>query len=112
MVNSLSLELKLNELSDLINRISVEELNMRDYAENFNKLENTTMQRYAEWVVSPNSNAIQGLLDRINNIVAGSSDLDNLGKKSLLVQTANYLDVSWITIFYCLSQLLNLRARN
>lgn len=94
MVDSLSLELRLNEVADLLSRISSEELNMRDYAENYNKLDPLTIRRYAEWTISPHSAAIQGMLDRLHTTVVGSYDLEYIGKKSLFGQLGAYLQVS------------------
>lgn len=101
VVDSLSLELRLNDLADLINRISSEELNMRDYAENYDKLDRLTIRRYAEWTISPHSNAIQGMLDRMHTMVVGAADLEFIGKKSLLGQLAAYLQVrKWVRSFH------------
>lgn len=99
VVDSLSLELRLNELADLINRISSEELNMRDYAESYDKLDPMTIRRYAEWTISPHSNAIQGMLDRMHTIFVGSTDLQFIGKKSLLGQLAAYLQVGHLSSY-------------
>lgn len=94
MVDSVALDITLNELSSLINRISAETNRMRGYSKHYKTLDMSTLQKFAESTVSPSSNAIQGLLDRINILVVGSSDQDNLGKKSLLVETADYLKVT------------------
>ncbi|GAB0095756.1 hypothetical protein DMENIID0001_111770 [Sergentomyia squamirostris] len=94
--NNFKLELSLHELSDLMNMISLEEQNMRQYADHVDKLETTTLLRYTESIVSPNSNSVQGWLDRIHRIVMGSTDLKAIGKAGLLQMMSHYLKVMHI----------------
>lgn len=93
-MDSLSLDSRLNELSGLINRISVEEINWRSYAENHDHLDRKTLQNFAEWTISPHSQAVQGMLDQMHTLMVGHPNLDYLGKGSLLMQLALYLQVS------------------
>lgn len=83
---------------------------MRDYAETHDKLDQSTIIRFAEWTISPHSNAIQGMLNQLHTIVVGSSDLGYLGKRSLFTELASYLQVghSIIQISESVSQLVRL----
>lgn len=87
---------QLHELTDLIYRISAQAINIRSAAENSKELHRDTLKRLAEWNTSPNTNAIQSLLDRIHFLIAGSSDTQILrGRKSLLEQVADFLRDNW-----------------
>ena len=94
MVDSLSLDSRINELSRLINSIHAQEINMQNYMENHESLEQSTIRKFAEWVISPHSNAVQGMLDQMHTMMVGHRNLDYIGKGSLLVQLAEYLRVS------------------
>lgn len=94
VVDSLSLDSRLNELSSLINKISVQEINMRSFAEHHDQIDKSTIQRLAEWTVAPQSTSIQGMLDQIQILMVGHPSLDYIGKGSLLVQLGEYLKVS------------------
>lgn len=94
VVDSLKLESRLSELSLLIDRISGQEMTMRDLAENHDKVERITIQRFAEWTISPETTAVPAMLEQVHTIIAGSANLDYIGQKSLLLQLATYLQVS------------------
>lgn len=67
---------------------------MRDLAENHDKVERITIQRFAEWTISPETTAVPAMLEQVHTIIAGSANLDYIGQKSLLLQLATYLQVS------------------
>lgn len=92
VVDSLTLDSRLNELAELINRISVQELRMRDLAEHHVEQE-WTMRRFAEWTVAPQPTAIQGSLEQMHTLMVGHPNLDYIGKGSLMLQLAEYLQV-------------------
>lgn len=83
----------INELGDLINRVAVEAKTMLEYTENYVNLDRSTFKNFAEWTVSPQSVAVQGMLNRMHTIVGGSADLQLIGKQSLLRQLSLYLQV-------------------
>ncbi|XP_055682552.1 uncharacterized protein LOC129789617 isoform X1 [Lutzomyia longipalpis] len=89
--NNFQLEWSLHELKDLMNMITLEDQNMRQYAQHVDKLETTTLLRYTESIVSPNSNSVQGWLDRINLLVMGSNDLKAIGKSGLFQMMGHYM---------------------
>lgn len=101
-MDSLKLESRLNELSSLIDRISGQEISMRDLAENHDKVERMTIQKFAEWTISPETTAVPAMIEQIHTIIVGSPNLDYIGQKSLLVQLGVYLEVSRsnISFFY------------
>lgn len=93
VVDSLTLRMDINELGDLINRVAVEAKTMLEYTENYVNLDRSTLKNFAEWTVSPQSGAVQGMLNRMHTIVGGSADLQLIGKQSLLRQLSLYLQV-------------------
>lgn len=88
------LELVLHELADLMNRISAQSKMLKYYIEHQDELEQSTLETTAKWIISPNIGAVQGLLNRIHLLVAGSSDLQYLGKSSVLQMLSDELQVS------------------
>lgn len=88
------LELMLHELVDLMNRIAAQSKMLRYYTEHQDELEQSTLETTAQWIVSPNIGAVQGLLNRINLLVAGSPDLQYFGKISVIDALADELQVS------------------
>lgn len=69
---------------------------MRTFAEHQPDLNNNTIINFADWTVSPNDNAIQGLLERLHLLITGSKDLKAVGSTGLLELIANNLMVSRI----------------
>lgn len=100
-MDSLTLRMDINELGDLINRIAVEAKTMLEYSENFENLDRSTLKNFAEWTVSPQSGAVQGMLNRMDTIVAGSADLQLIGKQSLLSELSLYLQVGISAKGFC-----------
>lgn len=94
MITNTQLQLQLHELSDLINRVATQQNLMRTFAEHEPDLNNQTMMNFADWTVSPNDNAIQGLLERLHLLITGSADLKAVGSTGLLELIANNLQVS------------------
>jgi hypothetical protein len=88
------LELTLHELSGLMNRITAQELTMRDFTEHQDTLERSTLEDFATMTVSASSIAIQGLLDRIHLLVTGAPDFQTFGNNGILKLIAADLDVS------------------
>lgn len=66
---------------------------MRSFAINSPNLEEETLMEFAQWTVSPNTLAVQGLMDRMHLLVTGSRDLENLGSKGVLRLVAASLQV-------------------
>lgn len=98
MITNTQLQLQLHELRELINRVSTQQTLMRTFAEHETDLNNNTIVNFAEWTVSPNDNAIQGLLERIHLLITGSDDLKAVGSTGLLELIANNLKVSAVVI--------------
>lgn len=76
---STKLELNLHELDELMQSISSQDRLMRSFAANSANLEPKTLLEFAEITVSSNRMAVQGMLDRIHLLVAGSKDFEQLG---------------------------------
>lgn len=90
------LELNLHELSDLMNRIRTRHKELRTFAHNSNDLEQITLQEFAQWTISHDTMAIQGLLDRIHLLVTGSDELRNLGNIGTFELLSNSLEVRYL----------------
>lgn len=78
----------------MVNRIRSQDNWMRSFASNFNELENRTLEKFAEWTVSHDTESVQGLLDRIHVLVVGSIDLENFGSVGILQLLANSMEVN------------------
>ncbi|XP_021194433.3 uncharacterized protein LOC110379212 isoform X2 [Helicoverpa armigera] len=63
------LELRLHEMSDLLNRVSWSNRQMREYVGLQEELERSTLQDFAEWCVSHDPGALPGLLERVHALV-------------------------------------------
>lgn len=88
------LQLSLHELGDLINRIATQQNLMRAFADNTNDLEHSTLENFAQWIVAPGNNAVQGILDRIHLLITGAPDLKAIGSSGVLMLINDYLKVS------------------
>ncbi|XP_035439759.1 uncharacterized protein LOC118269000 isoform X1 [Spodoptera frugiperda] len=63
------LELRLHEMSDLLNRVAWSNRQMREYVGQQENLERSTLQDFAEWCVSHDPGALPGLLERVHALV-------------------------------------------
>ncbi|KAH9634565.1 hypothetical protein HF086_006190 [Spodoptera exigua] len=63
------LELRLHEMSDLLNRVAWSNRQMREYVGLQEELERSTLQDFAEWCVSHDPGALPGLLERVHALV-------------------------------------------
>ncbi|KAJ8731651.1 hypothetical protein PYW07_004815 [Mythimna separata] len=63
------LELRLHEMSDLLNRVSWSNRQMREYVGLQEELERSTLQDFADWCVSHDPGALPGLLERVHALV-------------------------------------------
>lgn len=63
------LELKLNEMSDLLSRVESADRQMRQYVRLQRELERRTLEEFASWCVSHDSGALPGLLERVHALV-------------------------------------------
>lgn len=93
MQNNNKLDLALHELMDLMNRIGAQAKMFHYYTVHRDEIEQSTWQTTAEWIISPNIGAVQGILNRIHLLVTGSSDLKYFGKNSLLEMLQAQLEV-------------------
>lgn len=84
MRSNTKLELMLHELADLCNRIAAQARMLRSYTDHQDEVERVTLETAAQWIVSPNIGAVQGLLNRIHLLVTGTNDLKYFGKTSIL----------------------------
>lgn len=69
------LENQLQDLADLMNRVSHREQLMRSYLAADEKVETHTLEDFAQSTVAQDSNSILSLLARIELLVSGSRDL-------------------------------------
>lgn len=99
MTASTKLELTLHELSDLMNRIRSQHKLMRSFAKNYNDLEQVTMERFVQSIISQDSTGIGGLLERIHLLVVGSDDFESLGSVGVLKLLANNFEVNQLYRF-------------
>ncbi|XP_055585680.1 uncharacterized protein LOC129738485 [Uranotaenia lowii] len=65
----------MQELADLMNRLSHREQLMRSYLESDEKVERLTLEDFARSTVAQDASSVPELLARINLLVAGSKDL-------------------------------------
>lgn len=95
MIINHKLDLGIHEMTDMMNRISVHDKRMKDYSEHLENLEQTTIEEFADFIVSPNSVGIQSLLDRIHLLVTGSSSKQHntIGSKGLFYLVGESLQV-------------------
>lgn len=63
------LELRLQVMSDLLNRVAWSNRQMREYVGLQEELERSTLQDFAEWCVSHDPGALPGLLERVHALV-------------------------------------------
>ncbi|KAG6449172.1 hypothetical protein O3G_MSEX005930 [Manduca sexta] len=63
------LELRLHEMTDLLNRVSSADRKMREYMGLQQELEKVTLLDFAEWCVSHDQGALPGLLERIHSLI-------------------------------------------
>jgi hypothetical protein len=98
MKRNTKIELSMHELAGLMYRISSMERKMHEIAENRETLEHTTLENFANMVVSSEATSVDGLLDRIHVLVTGFVDFESFGYKGILRMVADDLNVS-ITTF-------------
>lgn len=94
------LELKLHDLADLLNRIQTQDVKMQSYVSNYNELERFTLEGFAHWIIAQDTMSVQGLLERINLLVTGSTDLENIGSVGVLQLLADQMQVIAEHSFY------------
>lgn len=104
MTTSTKLELTLHELSDLMNRIRSQHKLMRAFAKNHNDLEQVTLERFVDAIVSHDTMSIEGLMERIHLLVVGSDDFENLGNVGLLKLLANNFEVNKLRLIQVKSE--------
>ncbi|CAH4028650.1 unnamed protein product [Pieris brassicae] len=63
------LELKLNEMSDLLSRVDSADRQMREYVRLQRELERRTLEEFASWCVAHDRGALPGLLERVHALV-------------------------------------------
>ncbi|XP_023948444.2 uncharacterized protein LOC112053291 isoform X1 [Bicyclus anynana] len=64
------LELRLHEMADLLSRVAVADLQMREYVRLQKELERSTLENFALWCVSHDSTSLPGLLERVHSLIA------------------------------------------
>ncbi|XP_026760961.2 uncharacterized protein LOC113519932 isoform X1 [Galleria mellonella] len=67
--NGARLELRLHEMTDLLNRVAAANRQMREYVNLQRELERSTLENFAEWCVSHDPGALPGLLERVHSLV-------------------------------------------
>lgn len=82
------LELKLNEVSDLLSRVENADRLMREYVSRQEDLESVTLENFAAWVVAHGPTSLVGLIERIHALVVPGHG-HALGKGLLLLMLAN-----------------------
>lgn len=87
------LELRLHDMSDLLNRVAWSNRNMREYVGLQEELERSTLQDFAEWCVSHDPGAVPGLLERVHALVVPPHK--NLLGRGLLQLLIYDLQVCW-----------------
>lgn len=90
LVQRSTLDRQLNDLALLMSQISAQETTLRNHLQNYNSLNRDTLKKFAEWSTSPNTDAMQALLDRVHSLVTGSDDLRRIGTNSLFEEMASY----------------------
>lgn len=88
------LESQVQDLADLMNRISHREKLMRSYLEADEQVETHTLEEFARSTVAQDSSSVSSLLSRINLLVAGSKDLP-FRKPGVLELLLHATQVSW-----------------
>lgn len=99
--SDITYELDLETLSGLMSRISNEEQHLRNYMIRYDQVNNNTFRDLAQWIVSRNSDSVQGMLDRINTILNGNSFNVQPIWNSPILKFAHHLRVSdqaWISV--------------
>ncbi|XP_031632297.1 uncharacterized protein LOC116346405 isoform X1 [Contarinia nasturtii] len=86
------LELKMHDLSDLLNRIQTQDDKMQSYVLNYNDLERFTLENFAQWITAQDTMSVQGLLERIHLLTTGSTDLENIGNVGVLQLLADNME--------------------
>lgn len=99
VADRVSLDAKLSDLLNIMNRISAQAINLRKLIENQNGLNPNTLMEFSTATTSFNSLAMQPLLDQMHMLVTGSSEHEIAGHKSLLAQFATYFQVRFINFF-------------
>lgn len=87
------LELKLHDLSDLVNRIQTQDEKMQSYVSNYHDLERFTLEGFAHWIIAQDTMSVQGLLERIHQLVTGSMDFEHIGGVGVLQLLADNMEV-------------------
>ncbi|XP_030378227.1 uncharacterized protein LOC115626861 isoform X2 [Scaptodrosophila lebanonensis] len=82
---------KMNEITDIMNRISSRYQQMTKYEAVKDKLEMVTLVTFAEWTVAPNAHSVHHLMDRLHLTLLGNTEKNNSSSGNLLAQlAANY----------------------
>lgn len=63
------LELRLHEMTDLLNWVAAADNKMRGYVNLQRDLERSTLESFAQWCVAPDPGALPGILERIHELI-------------------------------------------
>ena len=80
----------MNDISDIMNRITSRFQQMQKYEAHKDKLEMSTLITFAEWTVSPNTNSVHHMMDRMHLILLGQEDKENITTSMLDMLAQNY----------------------
>ena len=92
------LESQVQDLADLMNRVSHREKMMRSYLEADERVETHTLEEFARSTVAQDSSSVSSLLARIDLLVAGSRDLP-FRKPGVLELLLHATQVGWVFWF-------------
>lgn len=84
----------LHELSYLMGHIETRQNEMKIFAESSNEVEEYTLKKFAEWVVSYDTMAVRGILSRIHMLVIGSGDSRSFGNAGAFALLADRFEVN------------------
>lgn len=86
------LETQMRDITDIKNSISARYEQMETYKTNEDQLEISTLIKFAEWTVDPNSYAVNHLLNQMNSKLLGSDDSFH-SDQNMLSMLAYYYEV-------------------
>ncbi|XP_004527138.1 uncharacterized protein LOC101457975 isoform X1 [Ceratitis capitata] len=91
---NLPLMTKMNDIQDTMNRISSRFQQMQKYEAYKDKLEESTLIGFAEWTVSPNAHSVHHLMDRLNLMLYGPEEKENISTTNFLHSLATTYEES------------------
>ena len=91
------LELVIHEMIDLVSRIENKHDQYEEYLDNYDKIEQETLENFARGVIDDSSFSVKGMIPRIQNLINGPdlNELRQLGNKGLLELIANDMQVRY-----------------